>query len=192
METSEDTAIKDIQYEELAREIIAEAKAQAFERGFDIDEIYYSGFGSQGDGASWAGRVRVPDYLEYKLNNGGIDGVEDVTLEVMYWLFNGGVFDSRLEVSTVGHYSHEKTMRLADFYWSFMGNNDTETMGNWGGPFADVPVKELLKASGWSWETELDANDIYNRVWAQILNDAQDYALQTYKRLEDAYYSVYF
>ena len=83
-------------------------------------------------------------------------------------------------------------MRLADFYWSFMGNNDTETMGNWGGPFADTPIRELLQATGWSWETENYANDNYNRLWAQILNDAQDYALQTYKRLEDAYYSVYF
>ena len=192
METSEDTVIKDTEYEIISDEIINEAKREAPERGFDIEKFYYSGFGSQGDGASWVGDVWVPDYIEWKLKNGGIDGLEDVTLEVMYWLFQGGVFDRKLVVTTRGHYTHEKTMSIADFYWTFMGNNDTETMGNWGGPFADVPVKELLQATGWSWETENYANDNYNRLWAQILNDARDYALQTYKRLEDAYYSVYF
>lgn len=191
-EEAEDTAFKDTEYQITADDIIAEAKAQAPERGFDIDQIYYNGFGSQGDGASWSGSVRVSDYIEWKLKNGGVDGLGDVTLEVMYWLFHGGVFDNRLKVWTEGYYYHEKSMRLADFYWTFMGNNDVETMGNWGGPFADTPIRELLQATGWSWETENCANDNYNRLWAQILNDAQDYALQTYKRLEDAYYSVYF
>lgn len=190
--SEEDTAIKDTQYEVVADDIIREATHQALERGFDINQIYFHGFGSQGDGASWDGTVYVTDYIEWKLKNGGVDGLEDVTLEVMYWLFHGGVFDVRLKVWREGHYTHEKTMHIADFYWTFMGNNDTETMGNWGGPFADVPIKELLKATGWSWETEMDANDNYNRLWAQILNDARDYALETYKRLEDAYYAIYF
>jgi hypothetical protein len=195
METHEevqDQTIKDETWHAMADDIIADAKAQATERGFDIDNIFFSGFGSQGDGASWTGYVHVPEYLEWKLSNGGVDGLDDITLEVMFWLFNGGVFDRKLVVTADGHYNHEKTMSIADFYWTYMGDNDIETMGNWGGPFADTPIIELLNATGWTWETEMDANDTYNRLWAQILNDARGYAVDTYKRLEEAYYSVYF
>jgi hypothetical protein len=34
------------------------------EKGFYIDKIYFSGFHSQGDGASWAGQVDVRQWLE--------------------------------------------------------------------------------------------------------------------------------
>lgn len=192
LEEAEDTAIKDSTWEVTADDIIADAKAQAPERGFDIDQFYYTGFYKQGDGGSWTGRVRVSDYIEWKLKNGGVDGLEDVTLEVMYWLFNGGVFDNSLKVWADGFYSHEKTMNIADFYWTFTDNNDTETMGIWGGPFADTPIRELLQATGWSWESENYANDNYNLLWEQIRNDTQDYGKDTYKRLEGAYDAVYF
>jgi hypothetical protein len=38
-------------------EIYARAKEDGPERGFNIDEIQFSGFHSQGDGASWTGTL---------------------------------------------------------------------------------------------------------------------------------------
>lgn len=195
METIEDKverAHRDADYQEIADSIIAEAKTQAPERGFEIDKVFYSGFHSQGDGASWVGVLRPTAYIEWKLENGGIEGLENVTLEVMFWLFNAGVFDNKLDITSSGYYTHEQTMTLSDIYWSAMGANDVETLGVWGGPFEHTPVKELLKASGWSWETEMDDSDNYNRLWSHMLNDARDFAKDLYKRLEDAYEEVYF
>ena len=51
--------------EDWADEIIARAKQDGPERGFEIDEVAWSGFSSQGDGASWTGMVRLPCFIEY-------------------------------------------------------------------------------------------------------------------------------
>jgi hypothetical protein len=167
--------------------ILQMAKEKGVERGFYIDDFKYSGFYSQGDGASWQGGVRVPEYIDWKLGQGGIEGIPNVTAELMFWLFNAGVFDSRLSVGSRGHYCHEKTMQLSDIYWTYIGSNDTETMGAFGGPFSETPIKQLLQATNWGWESESQPDDYYNRLWATILNDARDYAKDVYKQLEEAY-----
>jgi len=195
METIEDKverAHRNADYKAIADSIIAEAKTQAPERGFEIDRVFYSGFHSQFDGASWVGVLRPAAYIEWKLENGGIEGIDNGTLEVMFWLFHAGVFDNKVEITSNGYYTHEKTMTMSDIYWTCMGSNDVETMGKWGGPFEHTPVKELLKATGWCWETELYNYNNYNRLWAHMLNDAQDFAKDLYKRLEDAHEEVYF
>jgi len=178
-------------YQERVIDITEQAKAQAPERGFVIEKIYYNGFWSQGDGASWIGEVNVSDYIEYKIRNGGIDGIPHGVLETMYWLFEGGVFDRKLNVRHEGYYYHDGGMRLADFYWTFMGNNDTETMGNWGGPFADTPIKYLLQATNWSWENGSDLPDYYTALHSQIIDDARAYARDIYRKLEEAYTAVH-
>ena len=197
------------QWELEAEMVIQRAKEEARDYGFFIDKIQYSGFGSQGDGASWEGDVAVPKYIEWKLNTGerseAIEGIPNGILEVMYWLFTGGVFEYKLSVyRRASHYCHHKTMDLAEVYWTFMGANDSETMGQYGGPFADTPIKSLLQATQWSWEEdghivnpELfskdwgDPHEYYRFLWEAVLNDARDFAVATYKRLENAYYEVY-
>ena len=43
------------------------AREDGAKRGFEIDDIRFSGFWSQGDGASWTGSVDVKQFLEYLL-----------------------------------------------------------------------------------------------------------------------------
>ena len=197
------------QWESESEMLIQQAKEGGQEHGFVIDKIQYSGFSSQGDGASWDGYVDIPKYISWKLDTGegseAIEGIPNGILEVMFWMFSGGVFEYKVSVyRRASHYCHDKTMDLAEFYWTFMGSNDTETMGQYGGPFADTPIKTLLQATQWSWEEgghvvqpELfsnewgDPQEYYRILWEAILNDARDFAVATYKRLENAYYEVY-
>ncbi len=44
------------------------AKEDGEQRGFEIDDIRFSGFWSQGDGASWTGTVDVKQFIEYMLD----------------------------------------------------------------------------------------------------------------------------
>ena len=192
------------QWEFESEMLIQQAKEEAQERGFDIYEVRYSSFSCQGDGASWDGHVDVPKYIAWKLDtcttDEAIEGIPNAILEVLFWMFSGGVFEYKLAVHRrASHYSHHMTMDLADFYWTFMGSNDAETIGQYGGPFADMPIKTLLKATHWDWEeeghivqpeqfnTEDEPKEYYRILWESILNDARDYAVVTYQRLEEAY-----
>ena len=191
-------------YEAHAEELIKQAKEEGQEYGFVIEHVLYNGFYSQGDGASWTGYVDIPKYISWKLDTSTTDeaikGIPNGILEVMFWMFSGGVFEYKAAVHRrASHYYHENTMELAEFYWTFMGSNDTETMGQYGGPFADTPIKTLLQATQWSWEedghivnpeefnVEPDPQEYYRILWETMLSDARDFAKDTYKRLENAY-----
>lgn len=85
--------------------------------GFEIEEILFSGFSNQGDGASFTGRVDVERYIKHhKLGNkyrlllraaqGYLDG------DANAWIKRDGYF--------AGHYVHEYTMSAyveADAYY---------------------------------------------------------------------------
>jgi len=46
------------------KEVFIQKKEEGVERGFDIDDIEFSGFGSQGDGARWKGSIDVYKWLQ--------------------------------------------------------------------------------------------------------------------------------
>lgn len=70
---------------------------------FQIDDINYSGFWSQGDGASWTGSVNVPLFCQQH-------GLENYTQFV-----DSGAIEDTAKINQQGHYSHEGTMSL-DLY----------------------------------------------------------------------------
>ena len=45
--------------------IYEDAREAGRVRGFDIDKMFFSGFWSQGDGASWLGEVYLPDFIDF-------------------------------------------------------------------------------------------------------------------------------
>lgn len=47
--------------------VYADAKEDGDKRGFEIEDIRFSGFWSQGDGASWTGSVNVARFVEWML-----------------------------------------------------------------------------------------------------------------------------
>lgn len=182
-----DETTKDLYWDDAVDECIRQAKSEAFDMGFEIEQIHFQGFCSQGDGASWVGLVHVPAYIEHKLANGGIPGIPDVTLEVMYWVFKSGLIDEGLRVTQRGHYVHDKTMDLSDFYPTGYENN--ETLGQWAGPFSDTPVRELLDATGW--EKDSDSNH-YAPLWHAILEDTRSFARKVYDELDGEHSRIYY
>lgn len=80
--------------------------------GFDIDNIYFSGFWSQGDGACWTGDYRYEKgapakVADYAGNNAELiriaRGLQDIQRRNFYQL--------TARVSRSGRYSHSHTMR---------------------------------------------------------------------------------
>ena len=186
--------------------LIQQAKEEGEKYGFIIGNINYSGFGSQGDGASWIGNINVPEYIEWKLSKCGdgeaIQGIPNVILETLYWMFCGGVFDYIVSVERArSSYVHENTMDLSDFYWTNAGTSG-EVLGQGGGPFSDTTISSLLAATNWEnpWEkeggygygrTESGKDEYYRILWETILKDARGFAKDTYRRLEAAYDKLY-
>jgi hypothetical protein len=50
-------------YEEVYAQYIGDKAVEA--KGMFVDQIYYSGFYSQGDGASWTGRINLDDFITH-------------------------------------------------------------------------------------------------------------------------------
>ena len=91
---------------------IEDAKEVGKVLGFDIEDIYFSGFSSQGDGASWAGGYEyakgAPDKVaSYTGNDAELiriaHGLQDIQRRNFYQL--------TASISTSGRYSHSHTMR---------------------------------------------------------------------------------
>lgn len=94
------------------RGILDDAKEVGKILGFDIDNIYFSGFSSQGDGASWTGDYRYEKGAPVKVaKHTGNDaeliriaqGLQDTQRRNFYRL--------TASVSVSGRYSHSHTMR---------------------------------------------------------------------------------
>jgi len=78
------------------------------EKGFYIDKIYFSGFYSQGDGASWIGQVDVRQWLEENLP-------DSIGLSAWCQLIQEDVVDKFSKVvANNSHYCHESTMQFSD------------------------------------------------------------------------------
>lgn len=84
------------------------AKEDGKEQGFYIDKIYFSGFYSQGDGASWIGQVDVRQWLEEHEK-------DSIGLSAWCALIQEGVISMHCKVvANNSHYCHESTMQFAD------------------------------------------------------------------------------
>jgi hypothetical protein len=174
--------------------LIQQAKEEGKEYGFEIDKVLYSGFSSQGDGASWAGEVNVPKYIEWKLDKKesgeAIEGIPNGILEVMFWMFSGGVLDDTVKVYRLaGHYYHAYTMS-ADEFEQIYNLDAQDIMGQTGGPFGSTPLGELFKATNWE-NAHNEEKEYYGILWETILSDARDFANDIYMRLEAAYDELY-
>ena len=91
------------------------------EKGFYIDKIFFSGFCSQGDGASWTGQVDVRQWLEENLP-------DSIGLSAWCQLIQEGVVSMHCKVeANNAHYCHESTMNFSDV-WDETGIEDTEPL----------------------------------------------------------------
>jgi hypothetical protein len=154
------------------------AKAGGPERGFDIDDIRFSGFWSQGDGASWTGSVIIKDFLDYHLKEDNPDYGRYFALQAIIAENNGWV-DQRTNVNRFGfHYVHDSTMRLESISYSALDSldeNDEERLQE-EGPLQRANIYQLYKGA--------DIEHLIEDLETWVLEEAQAYARQIYDDLE--------
>ena len=156
-------------------EIYARAKEDGYERGFNIDEIQYSGFHSQGDGASWTGHIDLPEFLEYHNKQESDDYTQYVMLRE---LIKDGWCEDKVVVSRNGfYYNHSGTMKTQGIDDRIDYAEDDSVMDR--GILEGANVKELAKSIG----TDALFNELDN--WA--LHKAQKFADEIYKQLKEEY-----
>lgn len=91
------------------------------EKGFYIDKIFFSGFSSQGDGASWTGQVDVRQWLEENCK-------DSIGLSAWCQLVQEDIISKHVKVeANNAHYCHESTMNFSDV-WDETGIEDTEPL----------------------------------------------------------------
>lgn len=148
---------------------------QGVERGFDIDDIQWSGFGSQGDGASWTGQLWLVPFLAYHLKP---DHPDYSRYMVLIELIQNGFAVRNMEVSKNAFmYNHDKTMVLErEDLIHFADWSDTIVRS---GIFAGAEARPLVDSI--AMEGLLD--DL--KEWAT--DEARAYARDIYKALEDSY-----
>ena len=156
-------------------EIYARAKEDAPARGFNIDEIQFSGFHSQGDGASWTGHIDLADFIEYHSKPEDTDYAQYVVLRE---LIKDGWCEEKVEISRNGfYYNHSGTMRTQGINDSISYADDDSVMDR--GILEGANVKELAKSIG--------TDELFNELDNWSLHKAQKYADEIFKQLREEY-----
>jgi hypothetical protein len=132
---------------------------------FTDKDISFSGFWSQGDGASWTGDIKLADMFEHY--------APKEHRELLKWQAIKALCAecSLVDVSTHGRYAHSGTMS-ATMRTVPEGDDVMSTY-----PFDGAPAAQAWAASEW------DENDLCE--WA--LQCARDFADDIYKALETEY-----
>ena len=145
-------------------------------KGFDIDEIFYTGFSCQGDGASWKGRVGLAQYIRHHWT----DDATAVKREVMLALLGNDDMSGYINVNTRGHYSHSNTMYVQ--YSLEVYFNSTTTID-------DPCLKDTLffGASSQDILAAIGGEAFLEEVEEEVLSAAKELADEIYKALEEEY-----
>jgi hypothetical protein len=157
------------------------ATEQGKERGFDIEDIRFSGFCSQGDGASWTGRVDLKQFLEHHLKE---DNPEYGRYFVLQAILNEGYdwVEQYTNVNRSGyHYVHDNMMRLESINYSRLETleaGDEERLQE-EGPLQRADIYQLREG--------INIDDLIDKLDTWVLEEAQAYARQIYKDLGSEY-----
>lgn len=151
-----------------------EAKEDGKALGFDISTIYWSGFWSQGDGASWKGVINLTKWLAAHVQENKKYAILCALTECNY------VEIPYPSVYAAGQYCHEYTMGITEEpYIAFEDLTQTGVIESSHFPLLNgVPASGLLQQV-----TEEDMRDLA----AALLESARDYARGIYEQLEAEY-----
>jgi len=141
-------------------------------QGFVINQINFSCFGSQGDGACWSGKVHIPEYVTHFYTADDEQVLREALLALIY---NGDMW-GEVVIKTGGRYSHEYTMESVepDVYTA---TSDERIPSKYSGLFAGAQVDTLIELV----EPHLTA------LSAHVLEEARNIARRIYKDLESEY-----
>lgn len=159
--------------------IIDEAKSDGIKQGFEIDEVLYSGFSSQGDGASWTGRVMLERFLGHYLTETHPDHAR---YTVLLMLMEDGWVEHFVSISRKSFmYNHSNTMQIEAAYMGYVSAKDDATIG------ADCPLQGAHVTALYE---AIDVNTLLDELYEWALKEAKEYADGIYEKLEEAYDDV--
>ena len=152
------------------------AKEDGKEKGFYIDKIFFSGFSSQGDGASWTGQVDVRQLLE-------TNDPDSIGLSAWCQLLQEDVVSKDVKVeANNAHYCHESTMSFQDI------EDDTDR-----GDGACMELPSIFKGMTIAVLFDLIATDpnctfkSTEGITQAITESGKAYAIDIYHRLREEY-----
>jgi len=151
------------------------AKEEGGDYGFEIEDINFSGFWSQGDGAMWTGTVDLPKFIMHHLP-------ESIGRECWLWLIEDAVVMDKVTIHrTSHHYSHSNCM----------GINGVEAYDHEDDDLLQVDCILKNAPIGTLWnlivaDTACSIKDVAD-LEELILNKARHYADSIYDRLRDEY-----
>jgi hypothetical protein len=157
------------------------AKAGGPERGFEIEDIRFSGFWSQGDGASWTGSVNIKEFLDYHLKEDNPDYGRYFILQAILAETNDWV-ERYTNVNRRGfHYVHDNTMFLETINYSGLENLDAddEERLQEEGPLQRADIYQLREG--------INIDRLIDDLETWVIEEAQAYARQIYDDLESEY-----
>lgn len=140
-------------------ETIAEFKAKALVLGIKVDDVYWSGFWSQGDGACFTGRI--VDWDEF------LKAVKpDIDPGIAGWVRDNS---TRMQIKTGGSYCHSGTMYVDFCYQDLDQPSDLEDL--------QLSLWKVLTKNG----------NILYEMERDILTYLRDLADDLYRELEKEY-----
>lgn len=157
---------------------IDDAKERGNEKGFDIEDISFNGFYSQGDGACWTGRINLHDYITANLNPEGAWYGEDI---ILLELIDDGWVDRYITIHNSSYrYTHSGGMQLSEY-----PNNALESLDE--DDDAVLTHGVMQGANVYQLSRSFDYETRINEWCDDALKAARDYADEVYKLLRDDY-----
>jgi len=146
------------------------------EKGFYIDKIYFSGFYSQGDGASWVGFVDVRQWLEENC-------ADSIGVSAWCQLIQEDIVTKNIQVTANNaHYCHESTMSFVDVEDNCEFTDDEA-----------MQLPSIFKGMSVATVFDLIVNDPtcpykdVDGITQAITKSGKDYARDIYQRLREEY-----
>ena len=159
--------------------VYEDAKEDGKELGFYIDKIYFSGFWSQGDGASWQGQVDVSQWLRTHTK-------DSIGITAWIELINNNWADKHIKVSTSSnHYSHSGTMSFSHWEIHFYLDERPDRLPIGGDSILkDLPIDMAMKLIMSDPNTPYKSED---DIAEAITQSAREYADEIYNKLRKEY-----
>lgn len=151
-------------------------KEEGCVKGFYIDEIQFSGFSSQGDGASWTGRVHLMPFIEHFVTH---EHPEFSRYTVLVELLRNDWVDPTMGVSRRSfYYSHSGTMSYDSIKcFASLGEDNGDVLDK--GILQGASVAELDQA--------IDTERLVCELEEFAIRMAREYADEIYKALREEY-----
>ena len=151
-------------------------KEEGYAKGFSIDEIQFSGFSSQGDGASWTGCVYLMPFIEHFVTH---EHPEFSRYTVLLELLRNDWVDPRMDVSRKSfYYNHSGTM-------SYEGIKCFASLGEDNGDVIEHGI--LQGASVYELDQAIDTERLVCELEEFAISRAKEYADEIYNALREEY-----